>query len=137
MVEAKIKRKRPLRVTIIGIVSILAGLIYLFPVLNVFNLGNLIDISGQTFHSGPLVLAAFVIAIANFIIGMGCLIGWRPIWIYLVIISVINFVFALILLFNTDINHRETVLISMFWLAVATYVLLTMQSKKTKTWFHR
>jgi hypothetical protein len=144
MVEVEAIRKRPLRVTIIGVLSILAGLIYLFPALDVFDLGNLINLSGQTFHSGPLVLTALVIAIANFILGVGCLIGWRPIWLYLVIISLINFVVALLALLNLNtsqfgmnINQWVALLIAAAWLGIAIYVLLTVQSRKTKAWFHR
>ncbi len=144
MVEVSGIRKRPLRVTIIGALSILAGLIYLFPVFGVFDLGNLINLSGQTFHSGPLVLTAFVIAIANFILGLGCLYGWRPIWLYLVVISVINVVFSLLALLNVNMNEWKSninqwvaLLVAMAWLAIAIYVLLTVQSKKTKAWFHR
>jgi hypothetical protein len=72
-------KKRPLRITIIGAVSIFAGLTFLFPILGSFGLANLVDLSGQTFKEGPLVLTATVIAIANFILGFGCLYGWRPI----------------------------------------------------------
>jgi len=133
-----------LRVTIIGILSILAGLIFLFPILDVLNLGNLINLSGQTFHSGPLVLTASVIAIANFVIGVGCLYGWRPIWFYLVIISMINFVVALLALLNLntyqwDMNSNQwwALLIAIAWLAIASYILLTVQSKKTRAWFRR
>jgi len=137
MVDIEGKRKRPTRVTIIGILSILAGLIYLFPVLGIYDLGNVINMTGQTFQAGPMVLTAFVIAIANFIIGLGCLYGWSPIWLYLVIISVINFVVALIALLNMNINQGATVLIGMIWLFLAAYVLLTVQTKKTKAWFLR
>jgi hypothetical protein len=144
MVEIEAGRKRPFRVTIIGVLSILAGLIYLFPALDILDLGNLLTLSGQTFNSGPLVLTAFVIAIANFVLGLGCLYGWRPIWLYLVIISVINFVVSLFALFNMNMSHWDSninqwvaLLIPIFWLGFATYVLLTMQSKKTKVWFHR
>ena len=126
-----------MRVTIIGVLSLLAGLIYLFPALGIFGAGDLINLYGQTFQSGPLVLTAFIIAMANFILGLGCLYGWRPIWIYLVIISVVNFVFALVTLLNTNTNKWMAVLIGMVWLAIATYVLLSVQSKKTKAWFHR
>lgn len=133
-----------MRVTIIGILSILAGLIFLFPVLDILGLGDLINLSGLTFRSGPLVLTAVIIAIANFILGLGCLYGWRPVWFYLVIISVINFVVALLALLNlnldllnTNINQWGALLIPMAWLAIATYVLITMQSKKTKAWFKR
>jgi hypothetical protein len=144
MVEIEARRKRPFRVTIIGILSILAGLIYLFPALDILGLGKLLTLSGQTFSSGPLVLTAFVIAIANFVLGLGCLYGWRPIWFYLVIISVINFVVSIFALFNMNMSHWDSninqwaaLLIPIFWLGVATYVLLMVQSKKTKVWFHR
>ena len=130
-------KKRPLRVTIIGVLSILAGLIYVFPALNIFDLGNLISLSGQTFKSGPLILTAFVIALANFILGIGCLYGWRPIWFYLVIISVVNFVIALLALLNANMSHYATFLIPLAWLAIATYVLLSVQSRKTREWFRR
>jgi hypothetical protein len=126
-------KRRPLRVTIIGILSILAGLIYLFPVLNVYGLGNLIDLTNQTFQSGPLVLTASIIAIANFVLGLGCLFGWRPIWFYLVIISVINFIVALLVLFNA--NQGQAMLIALVWLTIAIYVLFAVQSKKTRAWF--
>jgi hypothetical protein len=129
------ERKRPLRVTIIGVLSIIAGLIYLFPVLGIFGIGHLINLTGQTFQEGPLVLSALVIAIANFILGLGCLYGWRPIWFYLTIISVINFAVALIALFEA--HPWGNVMIALLWLAIASYVLLSVQSKKTKAWFHR
>ena len=96
-----------MRVTIIGVLSILAGFIYIFPALNIFGVGNLLVLSGQTFESGPLVLTAVVIAIANFILGLGCLFGWRPIWYYMVIVSVVNFVIALALL-NANMSNYAT-----------------------------
>jgi hypothetical protein len=130
------KSKRPLRITIIGVLSILAGLIFLFPILNIFDLGKLISLSGQTFNSGPLVLTGLVIAIANFILGLGCLYGWRPIWFYLVIISLVNFAIALLALLNANTSHWEALLIPMAWLVIAIYVLLSVQSRKTKAWFH-
>jgi len=112
----------------------MAGMIYLFPAMDVYGLGNLIIMTNQTFQSGPLALTAFAIAIANLVLGLGCLIGWRPIWYYLVIISVINFVVALIVVHNA--NQSEAVLIALLWLASAIYVLLALQSRKTRRWFH-
>lgn len=130
-------KRRPLRVTIIGVLSILAGLIFLFPALNLFDLGNLINLSGQTFKSGPLILTAVVVALANFILGFGCLIGWKPIWFYLVIISIVNFAIALLALLNANMSHWEALLLPMAWLVIAAYVLLSVQSRKTRDWFHR
>jgi hypothetical protein len=130
-----IKRKRPLRVTLIGSLSILAGLIYLFPVLGKYEVGNLVILSGQTFQEGPFVLTALIIAIANFVIGIGCLYGWRPVWFYLVIISVINFLIALFVLYNTNTTELRNLAVGTFWLVVATYVLLVLHSRKTKKWF--
>jgi hypothetical protein len=128
-------KRRPLRITIIGIVSILAGLIFLFPILGSFGLGSLVDLSGETFRSGPLVLTATLVAIANFVLGFGCLYGWRPIWLYLTVLSVIDFVVALTALVNADTSHVWTVLIPLVWLVIAIYILVTMQSRKTKAWF--
>jgi hypothetical protein len=130
-------KRRPLRVTIIGVLSILAGLIYIFPALNIFGLGNLLTLSGQTFDTGPLVLTAVVVAIANFILGFGCLYGWRPIWFYLVIISLVNFAIALLALLNASMSHYATFLIPLAWLVIAIYVLISVQTKKTKAWFRR
>lgn len=137
MVETGGTRNRPVRVTIIGILSILAGLIYLFPVLGIYDSSNFINLTGQTFHSGPLVLTAFVIAMANFILGAGCLFGWRPIWFYLVVISVVNFIVALIAFRDVDMDQTKALLISVLWLGFATYVLIIVHSKKTKKWFHQ
>ena len=130
-------KRRPLRVTIIGVLSILAGLIFIFPALNIFGVGKLLSLSGQTFDSGPLVLTSVVIAIANFILGFGCLYGWRPIWFYLTIISVVNFVIALLALLNANMSHYATFLIPLAWLVIAIYVLLSVQTKKSKAWFRR
>ena len=130
-------KRRPLRITIIGVVSIFAGLIFLFPALGSFGIGNLVDISGQTFKEGPLILTATVIAIANFVLGIGCLYGWRPIWLYLTILSILNFVVASVTLYNADTNHWGTVIIPLLWLIFAVYVLISMQSRKTKAWFGR
>jgi hypothetical protein len=135
MVEIERLRKRPLRVTIIGILCILAGMIYLFPVLGIFDLGNLIVRTGQTVQVGPLILTALAIAIANIVLGIGCLIGWRPIWIYLVIISVINFVVGLLTLLSVDRDLWGPILTAGAWFLIATYVMLTLQSKKTRLWF--
>jgi hypothetical protein len=77
------------------------------------------------------------VAIANFILGIGCLYGWRPIWFYLVIISVVNFVFALLALLNASMSHYATFLIPLAWLVIAIYVLISVQTKKTKAWFRR
>lgn len=130
------KRRRPLRVTIIGLLSILAGLIFLFPALGKYGVGDLVILSGKTFQEGPFVITALIIAMANFVIGIGCLYGWRPVWLYLVLISVINFVIAVFVLYRTDTNQVRNLLVGMFWLVVATYVLLTVHSRKTRTWFH-
>ena len=131
-----LNKRRPIRVTIIGILSIVAGLIYLFPVLDVFGLRDLIDISGQTFQAGPLVLTAFVLAVANFVLGVGCLSGWRPIWFYMVIISVVNFLVALVALLNANYNNWDTIPILLIWLAISIYVMISVQTRKTKAWFH-
>ena len=130
------RRKRPLRVTLIGILSIAVGIISLFPVLGVFGLGNLIIMTGMTFQEGPLALTAFAIAIANFVLGLGCLYGWRPVWFYLVLISVVNFAVALIVLFNVNLSQWGAVLVDMVWFTLAAYVLLSLQSKAIKAWFH-
>jgi hypothetical protein len=129
------KRKIPLRVTIIGSLSILAGLIYLFPVLGKYGVSDLVILSGQTFQEGPFVLTALIIAIANFVIGIGCLYGWRPVWFYLVIISVINFLIALFVLCHTNTTQLWNLAVGAFWFAVAAYVLLMLHSKKTRKWF--
>ena len=129
-------KRRPFRATIIGILSIVAGLIYLFPVLDVYGLGDLIKLSAQSFQAGPLVLTAFVLAIANFILGVGCLYGWRPIWFYLVIISVINFLVALIALLNANFNNWDTMPMLVVWFVISIYVLYSVQTRKTRTWFH-
>ena len=126
-------RNIPLRVVIIVILSILAGLTFIFPVLDVFGLVHLIDMTGLTFQEGPLVLTTFVIAIANFVIGIGCLYGWRPIWFYLILISIINFVFAMIAILNA--SGWGTLLIGIFWLALSVLVLFTLQTRTTKEWF--
>ena len=124
-----------MRITIIGVVSIFAGLIFLFPILGSFGLGNLVDVSGQTFKAGPLVLTATVIAIANFVLGFGCLYGWRPIWLYLTVLSLINLAVAFVTLINADTSHWGTVVIPILWLLFAIYVLVSMQTRKTKAWF--
>lgn len=125
-----------MRVTIIGLLSILAGLIYLFPALGGYGIGNLVILTGQTFHEGPFILTALIIALANLLIGISCMLGWRPVWFYLVIISFVNFLVAVYVLYNTDPNQVRNLMIGMFWLGVATYVLLMVQSKQTKIWFH-
>ncbi len=125
-----------MRVTIIGLLSILAGLIYLFPALGDYGIGDLVILTGQTFHEGPFILTALIIAVANLLIGIGCMLGWRPVWFYLVIISFVNFLVAVFVLYNTDPNQVRNLMIGMFWLGVTTYVLLMVQSKQTKTWFH-
>jgi hypothetical protein len=130
-------KRRPLRITIIGVFSIFAGLIFLFPALGSFGIANLVNISGQTFNQGPLVLTAAVIAVANFILGIGCLYGWRPIWLYLTVLSLINFVIAFFALMNADTGHIMTVLIPLALLAWAVYVLVSMQTRKCKAWFGR
>ncbi|HEY3420649.1 MAG TPA: hypothetical protein VGK23_08870 [Methanomassiliicoccales archaeon] len=130
-------RKRPLRITIIGVLSIFAGLIFLFPILGSFGLAHLIDLSGQTFNEGPLVLTTTIVAIANFILGIGCLIGWRPVWLYLTVLSVLNFAIALVAFSRADASHMSTVIIPLIWLLIAIYVLVSIQSRKTKVWFGR
>ncbi len=125
-----------MRVTIIGLLSIIAGLIYLFPALGKYGVGNLVILTGQTFQDGPFVLTASIIAIANLMIGIGCMFGWRPVWYYLVIISVINFLIALFVFYTTDPTQVKNFIIGMFWLGVSAYVLIMIQSKRTKTWFH-
>lgn len=128
-------KRRPLRITIIGIISILAGLIFLFPILGSFGLGSLVDLSGETFRAGPLVLTATAVAIANFVLGFGCLYGWRPVWLYLTVLSVIDVLVALTALVTADTSHVLTVLIPLVWLVIAIYILVSMQSRKTKAWF--
>jgi hypothetical protein len=126
-----------LRITIIGILSIIAGLIFMFPALGSFGLADLVDLSGQTFQEGPLVLTATAIAIANFVLGFGCIAGWRPVWLYLTFLSLINFAIALIALFNSDTGQLGTYIIPLVWLLIAIYVLASIQSRKTKAWFGR
>ena len=129
------KRKRPLRVTVIGMLSILDGLIFLFPTFGRYGLGNLIILSGQTFQEGPFLLTASVIAIANFVIGIGCLYGWRPVWFYLIVISVISFVVAAFVLYNSDAGDQKNLLLAGLWFAIAAYGLVVVQSRKARNWF--
>jgi hypothetical protein len=135
MVKRDNKRRRPLRITIIGILSILDGLIFLFPVFGKYGLGDLIILSGQTFQEGPFLLTASVIAVANLIIGIGCLYGWRPVWFYLIVISAINFMIAAFVLYYTDAGNQRNLILAGIWFAIAAYGLLVIQSRKARTWF--
>jgi len=129
------KRMIPVRVIIVGILSILAGTIYLLPILGIDGIGRFIIMTNEAFQSGPWLLTAFALAIANLILGIGCIIGWRPIWFYLAAISVFNFVVALMNLFNADKQLSESVLIDMALLFMAMYIIFMVFSKKTRAWF--
>lgn len=135
MAKPDMRRKRPLRVTIIGTLSILEGLIFLFPALGKYGLGKAIILSGLTFQSGPFLFTALAVAIANLIVGIGCLYGWRPVWFYLIIISTINFVIALFVILNVDQSNLRDVIIGWVWLVIAAYSLLVTISNKSRTWF--
>jgi hypothetical protein len=84
-----------------------------------FSLSNLVDLSGQTFKEGPLVLTATIIAIANLILGFGGLYGWLPIWLYLTVLSLFNLAIAFVALVNADTSHLLAVLIPLVWVAIA------------------
>ena len=111
------------------------GLIFLFPVFGKYGLGDLIVLSGQTFQEGPFLLTASVIAMVNFIIGIGCLYGWRPVWFYLIVISVIDFMITAFVLYHTDASNQKNLVLAVLWLAIAIYGLLVVQSRKARTWF--
>jgi hypothetical protein len=66
---------------------------------------------------------------------VGCLIGWRPVWFYLAAISVFNFAVAIMNLLNADIHQLASILMHMALLFIATYVILSVFSKKTMAWF--
>jgi hypothetical protein len=46
-------------------------------------------------------------------------------------------VIAVFALMNADTGHYMTVLIPLAWLAIAVYVLISMQTQKCKAWFGR
>ncbi len=135
MGRSEMKRKRPLRITLIGVLSIIIGLVDLFPLPGFPGLGDLVKMTNLTFHNGPLALTAFGLAIANFILGVGCLYGWRPIWFYLLIVSVANFAVATIALLNTDVGSWQAMLIDAVWFVLAVFVLLSGFSRGTRKWF--
>ena len=106
-------KRRPLRVTIIGVLSILAGLIFLFPALNLFDLDNLIDLAKRSI---PNLLFSYrqpswspwpTSSLASAASLVGSQSGF-----YLVIISIVlNFAIALLALLNANMSHWEALLL--------------------------
>lgn len=101
--------ERPLGVTVIGILWILAALAWFAlafiggAVLAVIGLGALGAIVG---------VILFIIGIIDLLLGIGCFMGWGWVWTIGVIFMIINILFGIVVLFANPVFGLLTIVIA-------------------------
>jgi hypothetical protein len=101
--------ERPLGVTVIGILWILAALAWFAlaliggAVLAVFGLGALGAIVG---------VILFIIGVIDLLLGIGCFMGWGWVWTVGAIFMIINILFGIVVLFANPVFGLVTIVIA-------------------------
>jgi len=101
--------ERPLGVTIIGILWIISGLMWLVAaflggaVLTVIGLGALGAIIG---------VILFIIGIIDILLGIGCFKGWGWVWTVGVIFMAINILIGLVTVFSSPVTGLVSIVIA-------------------------
>ncbi|HNX46974.1 MAG TPA: hypothetical protein PLC39_00400 [Methanomassiliicoccales archaeon] len=126
----KVRRNRPLGVTIIGVLLFIFGL---FMILGGITLGALTDLEGLDLAIEMVALAMGVIYI---LAAFGFFKGWGFVWLLTMIVVVIGIIWNILswVLGGLDMDKVASLLIG---LIIPIIILLYMNSSNVKTFFRR
>lgn len=101
--------ERPLGVTILGILWILTGLMWL---ILAFLGGAVLTIIGLEALGAIIGVLLFILGIIDIFLGIGCFMGWGWVWIIGVIFMVINILVGLVILFLDVVTGLVAIIIA-------------------------
>lgn len=101
--------ERPLGVTILGILWMLAGLMWLVAA---FAGGAALAIVGMGALGAVLGVFLFIIGVIDIFLGVGCFKAWDWVWVVGIIFMAINILFGLAMLFSNWVSGLVTIIIS-------------------------
>ena len=117
--------ERPLGVTILGILWILGGLMWLVAA---FLGGAVLTIAGLGAIGAIIGVILFIVGIVDIFLGIGCFMGWGWVWIIGVIFMAINILIGLV----TLLSDWVTGLVS---IVIAGIILWYLFQPQVKTYF--
>jgi hypothetical protein len=100
---------RPLGVTILGILWMLAGLMWLVAA---FAGGAALVIVGFGALGAVLGIVLFIIGVIDIFLGVGCFKGWDWVWVVGTIFMVINILIGIAMLFTNWVTGLVTIIIA-------------------------
>lgn len=126
----KVRRDRPLGVTIIGVLLFLFGL---FMILGGITVGALTDLEGLDL---AIEMVALVMGIIYVLAAFGFFKGWGFVWILTMIVVIIGIIWNILswVLGGLEMNEVGSLLIG---LIIPIIILLYMNSQNVKTFFRR
>ena len=101
--------ERPLGVTILGILWVLFGLMWLVAA---FIGGAVLTMIGLGAIGAIIGVILFIIGVIDILIGIGCFKAWGWVWIVGVIFMVINLLIGLVSLFSSPVTGLVTIIIA-------------------------
>lgn len=119
--------ERPLGVTILGILWIIFGLIWLVAA---FLGGAVLAMIGFGALGAVIGVVLFVIGIIDILLGVGCFKGWGWVWIIGVIFMAINILIGLVSLISSPVSGIVMIII-------AAIILWYLFQPKVKAYFGR
>jgi lysylphosphatidylglycerol synthetase-like protein (DUF2156 family) len=126
----KVRRDRPLGVTIIGVLLFLFGL---FMILGGITLGALTDLDGLDL---AIEMVALVMGVIYLLAAFGFFKGWGFVWLLTMIVVIIGIIWNILswVLGGLKMGEVGTLLIG---LIIPIIILLYMNSQNVKTFFRR
>lgn len=126
----KVRRNRPLGVTIIGVLLFIFGL---FMILGGITLGALTDLEGLDL---AIEMVALVMGVIYILAAFGFFKGWGFVWLLTMIVVVIGIIWNILswVLGGLDMDKVASLLIG---LIIPIIILLYMNSSNVKTFFRR
>lgn len=126
----KVRRDRPLGVTIIGVLLFLFGL---FMILGGITLGALADLEGLDL---AIELVALVMGIIYIVVAFGFFKGWGFVWLLTMVVVIIGIIWNILswVLGGLEMSQLGSLLIG---LIIPIIIVLYMNSSNVKTFFRR
>jgi hypothetical protein len=122
--------KRPILITILAILVVLAGLAAISTSLQVF-------LASDGGEWAPLSLFGILLGLIYFLLGWGVLKGWGWVWWAIVTVSVLQILNVLYNTFTGDeiTDWTTTIIDILVAITIPIIILLYMNSSKVKNWF--
>jgi len=128
--NAKVRKDRPLGVTIIGVLLLLYGL---FMILGGIVIGSLADLEGLELVIETVSLAIGLIYI---ILAFGFFKGWSWVWLLTMIVVILGMIWSIVSWVIGGLNMGD-LLETIIGLIIPIIIILYMNSSRVKTFFKR